>query len=100
MGQGVCALFPARPAPVTLVNLVPCQDGYQCGLLEGEALSTELVFPGNPVRVRFVPPTDRLIAWIFQQGLGRHWALGYGHVGAEIRQWARMCGRGLTLVEP
>ena len=100
MGGGVCALFPARPGPVTLVSLIPYREGYQCALLEGEAVSTEMVFPGNPVRVRFEQPTDRLIAWIFEQGIGHHWVVGYGHVAAEIRQWARLCGAGLRLVEP
>jgi L-fucose isomerase-like protein len=97
--QGVCALFPARPGPVTLVSLIPYRAGYQCALLEGEALSTEMVFPGNPVRVRFAQPPEALIQWIFEQGIGHHWAIGYGHVGAEIRQWARMCGEGLRLIE-
>jgi L-arabinose isomerase len=96
----VCALFPARPGPVTLVNLVPRADGYQCALLEGEALSTGMVFPGNPVRVRFGEPVGALMQWVFEQGIGHHWAIGYGHVGPEIRHWARMCGPGLTLVEP
>ncbi len=99
MDQGVCALFPARPGPITLVSLIPYGAGYQCALLEGEALSTEMVFPGNPVRVRFDQPTEKLIDWIFAAGIGHHWALGYGHVGREIRYWAGMCGPGLRLVE-
>ena len=40
MGQGVCALFPARPGPVTLVSIIPRDSGYQVALLEGEAVST------------------------------------------------------------
>ena len=38
MGQGVCALFPARPGPVTLVNIIPRDSGYQIAMLEGEAV--------------------------------------------------------------
>lgn len=99
MGQGVCALFPAKPGPMTLVNLLPRGDGYQLALLEGEALVTEMVFPGNPLRVRFACPTPQLIEWIHAQGIGHHWMAGYGHVGAEIRQWARIAGPDLRLVE-
>ena len=44
MGQGVCALFPARPGPVTLIGLVASSTGYQVALLEGEALPAEMVF--------------------------------------------------------
>ena len=100
MGQGVCALFPAKPGPVTLVSLLPCGEGYQCALLEGEALPTEMVFPGNPLRVRFPLPTQQLIEWIHAEGVGHHWMAGYGHVGDEIRLWASIAGKTLRLVEP
>lgn len=100
MGQGVCALFTAKPGPVTLVSLLPLGDGYQCAVLEGEALSTEMVFPGNPLRVRFSQPVHELIDWIHAEGIGHHWMAGYGHVGEEIRQWASIAGGSLRLVEP
>ena len=100
MGQGVCALFTAKPGPVTLVNLTPAVAGYQCAVLEGEAVPTRMVFPGNPVQVRFDRPVQDLIQWIFTAGLGHHWMIGYGHVAAEIRAWAKLCGPGLTLSEP
>jgi len=100
MGQGVCALFPARPGPVTLVNLVPHGDGYQMALLEGQALSTDMVFPGNPLRVEFTQRTTDLIDWIHAEGVGHHWMAGYGQVGQELRWWASMAGPALTLIEP
>jgi len=99
MGQGVCALFPSRPGPVTLASLVPYQDGYQCAVIEGEAVSTEMVFPGNPLRVRFARPVDELIEWIHQQGIGHHWMAGYGHVGAELRALAAVSGPSFRLIE-
>ena len=100
MGQGVCALFPARPGPVTLLSLIAAPGGYQVALLEGEALPTEMVFPGNPVRVQFRQPTSDLIDWIHAEGIGHHWMIGYGHVGATVRAWAGLAGEGVTLVEP
>jgi len=100
MGQGVCALFPARPGPVTLVSLIPRGAGYQLAFLEGEAVSTTMVFPGNPLRVRFATPVARLIEWIHDEGIGHHWMAGYGHVGEEIRAWAGMAGPDLRLVSP
>ena len=100
MGQGVCALFPARPGPVTLVNIIPRDSGYQIALLEGEAVSTPMVFPGNPLRVGFGCPIAQLIEWIHDEGIGHHWMAGYGHVGEELRQWAKIVGPGLRLVSP
>jgi L-fucose isomerase-like protein len=100
MGQGVCALFPARPGPVTLLSLVGGQGRYQVALLEGEALHTEMVFPGNPVRVQFRQSAADLIDWIHAEGIGHHWMIGYGHVAREVRAWTRIAGADLTLVEP
>jgi L-fucose isomerase-like protein len=100
MDQGVCALFPARTGPVTLTSLLPRGDGYQLALLEGEAIRTGMVFPGNPLRVRFPQPAARLIDWIFDEGIGHHWMAGYGRFGEEIREWAGLCGPGLKLIEP
>ena len=100
MNGGVCALFTSKPGPVTLVNLVPFCTGYQCALLQGEALPTEMVFPGNPVRVRFPQPTAGIIDWIFEAGVVHHWMVGYGHVGDQIRALAGIVGRDLRLLEP
>jgi len=100
MGQGVCALFTARPGPVTLLSLIPIPDGYQLALLEGEALPAEMVFPGNPVRVQFDRPVGELLAWIHEAGIGHHWMIGMGHVGQTVRDWAAIAGPALRLVAP
>jgi L-fucose isomerase-like protein len=100
MDRGCCALFPAKPGPVTLIGFSVRPDGYQCALLEGEALEAEMVFPGNPLRVRFNTPVGRLMEWIHDRGVGHHWMIGYGNVAEEVRGWARIAGRGLRLVEP
>lgn len=107
--RGVCSLFPAKPGPVTLVSLIPDAaqrelrppgaGGYQVAVLEGEALSTAMVFPGNPLRVSFAQPVGEIIRWIFEQGIGHHWAAGYGHVAGEVRAWARIAGPAVRLVE-
>ncbi len=99
MDQGVCALFPAKPGPVTLLNLIPSGSGYQLAMLEGQALSTEMVFPGNPLRVVFDTASDHLLDWIHAEGIGHHWMAGYGHVGDAIRQWASLAGESLRFIE-
>lgn len=97
-GQGVCVLFTACPGPVTLVNLMAHGSGYQVALLEGQAVSTTMVFPGNPLRVAFGSPVSRILEWIHNEGIGHHWMAGYGHVGDEIRCWARIAGASVRLV--
>jgi L-fucose isomerase-like protein len=99
MDQGVCALFPAKTGPVTLLSLLPSSGGYQLAMMEGEALPVDMVFPGNPVRVKFFVSPAELIDWIAAEGIGHHWMIGYGHVGETIRQWAQLCP-GLRLITP
>jgi L-fucose isomerase-like protein len=96
--QGVCSLFPAKPGPVTLVNLIPSGDGYQLAVMEGEALPVEMVFPGNPLRVKFQQSATELIEWIHSEGIGHHWMAGYGHVAAELADWAKIAGPGLRMI--
>ncbi len=99
MHQGACALFPARPGPVTLLSLSADGAGYQCAVLEGEAMSTEMVFPGQPLRVRFAQPTAVLIDWIHDAGVAHHWMAGYGHQAAALRRWAQFAGPSVRWIE-
>ena len=100
MDQGCCARFTARPGPVTLVNLMPAGDGYRCAVLTGEALSTGMAFPGNPLRVRFPQPIDRLLHWIHEAGIGHHWMAVNARADRALRHWAALASPALTLVEP
>ena len=100
MDRGVNALFPSKPGPVTLLNLTRWREGYRLVLMEGDAVPTEMVFRGNPLRVRFPCPTNRIIDWIFSEGIGHHWMACYGHVSDPIRHWARLVGPELLFVEP
>jgi L-fucose isomerase-like protein len=97
--SGVCSLFPARPGPVTLINLLPSGAGYQMAVMEGEALHTQMVFPGNPLRVKFTRPVEHIIDWIHDEGIGHHWMAGYGHVAGDLRELARIIGPGLRYLE-
>jgi len=100
MGQGACALFPAKPGAVTMLNLTASANGYTCAMIEGEALPTTMLFPGNPVRVRLARRAQDYLEWIHNEGIGHHWMIGYGHVGAEIRAWISLCGPLVKLAEP
>jgi L-fucose isomerase-like protein len=100
MNQGACALFPAKPGPVTLLNFMPNAAGYQCAMIEAEAIPTSMVFPGNPLRIRLSCPIDKTLDWIHQRGVGHHWAAGYGRVAPVIRHWAEIAGQNLILIEP
>jgi L-fucose isomerase-like protein len=92
MNRGVCCLFPARPGPVTLLNIVPTLDGYRMAVLPGQAIETDMVFPGNPLRVQFQPDYRRILAWIAGQGLGHHWMAGYGDLAQPLSDLSALTG--------
>ena len=54
----------------------------------------------SAARVRFRPYTAAPIDWIHAEGIGHHWMAGCGHVGAEIRAWAKVAGPTLRLADP
>ena len=89
MDRGCCVLFPAKPGPVTAVNLVGRRGTYRMAVATGEAIPTEMVFPGNPVRVRFKTPVAQVLDTIAGEGIGHHWMIGYGDVSEALRH---LCG--------
>jgi len=92
VNRGLCAMFTARPGPVTLINIVAGPDSYRLATLFGEAIETEMVFPGNPLRVRFGNDYRRILSWIAEEGLGHHWMAAYGDLRPELGHLAAMTG--------
>jgi len=84
MNSGLCCLFTARPGPVTLLNIVPKLDGYTMAALYGEAAETDMVFPGNPLRVWFKSDYHQILSWIAREGLGHHWMAAYGDLRRSL----------------
>ena len=92
MDQGLCCLFPGKPGPVTLVNIVPTLRGYRMAILWGEAIETDMVFPGNPLRVRFEEDHRDILNWIVGEGLGHHWMVAYGDLRRPLSDLAALVG--------
>ena len=99
MDRGGCVLFPTKPGPVTFVGTDPIPGGYRIALMEGEAIKTDMVFPGNPVRTVFDKPMPRILQWIFDEGIGHHWMIGHGHVSGDIKRWAGLTGQNIKILE-
>jgi len=92
MDQGLCCMFTAKPGPVTLINIVPTISGYRIAVIEGDAMDTDMVFPGNPLKVRFEKDYREVLSWIADNGLGHHWMAAYGHLESEVDILAEMIG--------
>jgi len=92
MDKGLCCLFTAKPGTVTLLNIIPTLDGYEIGVITGKALETDMVFPGNPLKVRFKSDYKDILAWIADEGLGHHWMAAYGIYSQELSYIASLVG--------
>ncbi len=92
MERGLCCLFPARPGPVTLINITPTLDGYRMAALFGQAVETDMVFPGNPLRVRFRTDYRDILGWTTGHALGHHWMGAYGDLRQGLSDLAGMVG--------
>ncbi|MGQ9514754.1 MAG: hypothetical protein ACUVTL_06870 [Thermoproteota archaeon] len=90
--KGVCVLFPSKPGRVTLVNLVGRKDTYRMCVMSGEAVHTEMVFPGDPIRVKIPIKVDELLRIVARFGFGHHWMIGYGDLRKELLELGRLVG--------
>lgn len=98
MDIGVTCQYPGRTGLVTLVNIVGRRGNYRIGIASGEAVPTELVFPGNPVKVRLDVTTSAFINDIPEMGLGHHWMIGEGDVTAALQEFGRLSG--ISVLQP
>jgi len=98
MDKGLCCLFTAKPGAVTLINIIPIIDSYKIALLEGIALETDMVFPGNPLKVQFKSDYRDILSWIIDEGLGHHWMAVYGSIKNEIIDFAKIIDCDLEMM--
>jgi L-fucose isomerase-like protein len=92
MDVGVTPHFPGRPGRVTLLNLVGRAGTYRLGVLTGIAVPTEVVFPGNPVKVRLDVLVAAVLDDIADAGLGHHWMIAEGDHAAALSEFGRLLG--------
>lgn len=92
MDIGVTVQYTGRPGPVTLLNLIGRRGSYRIGIVTGEAVPTDMVFPGNPVKVRLDVQVDKFIYDTADKGLGHHWMICEGDVSEELRYLASLTG--------
>lgn len=90
--SGACIRFPAKGGPVTFANLVGRRGTYRLCAIQGEAVESEMVFEGNPVKIKFEIPVRDFLEAINHEGFGHHWMMGYGHVVRELKYFCRVSG--------
>ena len=90
--HGVCIRYAARPGPVTYVNLVGRKGNYRLCAIEGEAVPTEMVFEGNPLRFELKTPFKKIWERVDEHGFGHHWMTAYGHLTPVLVEFCKLVG--------
>ncbi len=101
-GWGVSVEFDVRHGPVTAVGVLQRRDGtFALVVSEGEVVGGPLLKIGNTTsRVDFgCDPGEWTDAWS-ATGISHHWALGIGHLAADVRATAELLGLDLVEVAP
>ena len=88
--DGVCIRYTARPGPVTFVNLVGRKGNYRMCAFEGEAVQTEMVFEGTPLKLRMNTTFQKIWKQTAAHGFGHHWMTAYGHLGSVLEEFCKL----------
>ncbi len=90
MGQGVVSQYPGRPGPVTFANLCGRKGTYRLTYGRAEAVATEMVFPGIPMKLRIDTPIDEFLSRTADFGTGHHWMIAYGDLTRPLAHAASL----------
>jgi len=92
MDQGVVASYTGAPGRVTMANLCGRKGTYRLTHYTGEAVPTDMTFPGIPVKVKLEVPVEQFLRDTASFGTGHHWMVAYGDLSEPLQTFARLTG--------
>jgi hypothetical protein len=60
--------------------------------VEGQAIPTEMVFEGNPLRFQLKTPFRQVWRAVAEHGFGHHWMAVYAHIVPVLAEFCRLTG--------
>ena len=90
--DGVCVRYTAKPGPVTFVNLVGRKGNYRLCAFEGQAVPTEMVFEGNPLKFVMKTPFQKIWKEVSAGGFGHHWMTVYSYAVPVLQEFCKITG--------
>jgi len=89
---GACVRYKSKTGPVTYVNFTGRKGNYRMCAFEGTAIPTEMVFEGNPMKIRLNIPYRIIWNEISRHGFGHHWVAAYQHILPVLQEFCRLTG--------
>ncbi len=90
-GKGLGVYFPINtPGEVTICNLIGRRDSYRMFVTRGEVIHTDMIYEGNPLRVKFNFDVRGMLDKIAEKGHGHHWNITWGNYVEELKEFCRL----------
>ena len=90
MDQGVVASYTGAPGRVTIANLCGRKGTYRLTHYTGQAVPTDMTFPGIPVKVKLEVTVEQFLRDTAAFGTGHHWMVAYGDLSEPLQTFARL----------
>ncbi len=90
-GLAVCYPVRSNNEEITIVNLVGINQNYRMCVLYGKSMLLEkLIYPGNPIKIKFKNNIKDIINRIGNDGFGHHWMVSYGNHGRILNDFCSL----------
>ena len=98
--KGLTCDFPLKPGRVTIAKFDTDADGKNRMLIvPGEAVDTEAFLRGNPLRVRFDAPAQKVIDTVMDRGFEHHYSVIHADVVQPLKIFCKWLGIEVVAVE-
>ena len=90
--KGLTNEFPLKTGRVTLARVSETRDndGYRMLITSGVAVETEQILRGNPLRIQFDVPLERIAKTLIYEGFEHHFSVIHGNVEEELLNICRL----------
>jgi L-fucose isomerase-like protein len=89
--KGISCEFPLKEGPVTVLRLGENEYGeFRLLSISAEALPTDQMLKGNPVKVRFESNAKEIAETLIEEGFEHHFALIHGDIEKELEIFAKL----------
>ena len=98
--KGLTCDFPLKAGRVTIAKFDTDADGRNRMLIvPGEAVDTDAFLRGNPLRIRFDAPAQKVIDTVMERGFEHHYAVIHADVVESLKIFCKWLGIEAVVVE-
>jgi L-fucose isomerase-like protein len=97
--KGLTNDFSLKPGRITLAKLDESETGYRMLIAGGEAIETEQLIRGNPLRIKFDGKVSNLVDTIMKNGFEHHYSVIHADIKQELISFCELMNIEFIIVE-